>query len=132
MITSARNRAPNLAPLRILRIVVSTVLFVATAFVAHAAESANTNRVLRTVADVRKLSPEQASQKLPVRLNGVITYWGPRWMCFFSDDTGGIFLKVNLPEKRDPSEPAFGDQVEVTGVTSPGDFAPLVDQIVFR
>jgi PAS domain S-box-containing protein len=91
-----------------------------------------TNRVLRTVAEVRKLSREQANQRLPVRLTGVITYWGPRWHCFFADETGGIYLKIEFPENRSPGEPAVGDLVEVTGVTSPGDFAPQVDEPVFR
>jgi PAS domain S-box-containing protein len=95
-------------------------------------ENANTNRVLRTVAEIRKLSREEATRKLPVRLNGVITYWGPRWMCFFNDDTGGIFINVLLAEKRDPSEPAAGDLVEVIGITGPGDFAPIVDAPVFK
>src|SRR5437868_525044 len=58
--------------------------------------AAETNRVLRTVAEVRNLPRAQAEQKLPVKLNGVITYWGPRWICFFSDETGGIFVNVQL------------------------------------
>ncbi|HEY6226773.1 MAG TPA: response regulator [Verrucomicrobiae bacterium] len=92
----------------------------------------NTNRVLRTVAEVRKLTREQAELKIPVRLNGVITYWGPRWLAFLSDETGGIYLRIQLPETRSASEPNVGDAVEVTGVTGPGDFAPLVEDPVFR
>jgi PAS domain S-box-containing protein len=95
-------------------------------------ESFNTNRVLHTVAEIRNLSREQAQLHLPVRLNGVITYWGPRWLCFFNDDTSGIFINIQLPEKRDPGEPAFGDAVEVTGITAPGDFAPIVDEASFK
>src|SRR5687767_952290 len=79
------------------------IFLIATPFVTAAADSisdTDTNRVLRTVAEVRKLTREQALLKLPVQLNGVITYWGPRWHCFFSDETGGIFLNVKLPEER--------------------------------
>src|SRR4051812_23528758 len=86
----------------------------------------NTNRVLRTVAAVRRLSRDEAKAAIPVQLRGVITYWGPRWHCFLNDETGGLFLAVKLSEKRDAKEPAVGDLVEVTGVTDPGDFAPIV------
>jgi PAS domain S-box-containing protein len=127
-----QNRAHTLAALRLLRFVVSTILFVDATPFSHSAETANTNRVLRTVAEVRKLTREQALQKLPVRLNGVITYWGPRWHCFLADETGGIFLNVKLPEQREANEPTFGDVVEVTGITGPGDFAPLVEEPVLK
>jgi hypothetical protein len=115
-----------------------TVLFALLCFVpgAFAASATNEivppNRVLRTVAEIRKLSRDQARLQIPVRLNGVITYWGPRWSCFFADDTGGIFLRIQLPENRAANEPSVGDQVEVTGVTAPGDFAPLVDDPLIR
>ncbi len=92
----------------------------------------DTSRPFRTVAEVRNLSREQALLKLPVRLSGVVTYWGPRWHCFIQDATGGIFIGVKMPEARDPDEPGFGDLVEVTGVTGPGDFAPIVDDPVIR
>jgi PAS domain S-box-containing protein len=94
--------------------------------------SAESSRELRTVAEVRKLTREQASLEIPVRLTGVITYWGPRWTAFVADETGGIYLHVELPEKRDSSEPSLGDFVEVVGVTGRGDFAPQVERPVLR
>lgn len=115
-----------------------TLLFALLCFVpgAFAASATNEimppNRVLRSVAEIRKLSRDQARLQIPVRLNGVITYWGPRWSCFFADETGGIFLHVQLPENRAANEPSVGDQVEVTGVTGPGDFAPMVEDPLIR
>src|ERR1043165_9793471 len=123
MISSVNNRAPTCAGLGVLRSILLALVVVFPSFAASpTATLVNTNRVLRTVAEIRKLSREEATQKIPVRLNGVITYWGPRWMAFFADETGGVFLNVQLPEARSASEPGPGDSVEVTGVTGPGDF----------
>src|SRR5688572_23025549 len=134
---SEKNRAHTHAALGEFRFLLWMLLFVGASLFTNAADSSPTNtistdRVLKTVDAVRKLSRDQTVQKIPVRLSGVITYWGPRWHCFLHDETGGIFLNVKLPEQRDPSEPTMGDLVEVTGVTGPGDFAPLVEEPVIR
>jgi signal transduction histidine kinase len=71
--------------------------------------------VLRTVAEVRRLSREAAELAQPVQIRGVITYTDPsHYLCFVQDSTAGIYLVV-----RDLQLSA-GDLVEVNGVTGPG------------
>lgn len=46
---------------------------------------------LRTAAEVRRLTPEQAEKGLPVRLRGVVTFHdGALFSRFVQDDTAGI------------------------------------------
>jgi PAS domain S-box-containing protein len=80
---------------------------------------------IRTVADVRRLTAEQAAQSLPVRLRGVVTFFDGRlYSQFFQDDTAGIYLFVSS------NTPALfmsvGQFVEIEGVTSRGEYAPIV------
>ena len=76
----------------------------------------------RTIAHIRALSPEQASLRHPVALDGVVSFTDPLWgLLFVRDATAGIF--VSLPE---PIPLAAGDAVRLEGVTGPGDFAPVV------
>jgi hypothetical protein len=76
---------------------------------------------LRTAAEVRALTPEQAGQRLPVRLQGVATYW-ETYSRFVQDQTAGIYL---LEGGELPSVTP-GQLVEIEGVTSPGEYAPIV------
>lgn len=97
------------------------------------ATTVDTTQPLRMVADIRNLSPEQARLHLPVHLTGVVCYWGPRWYCFFEDDSGGVYVSIQLPENHDPSnDPHPGDTVELTGQTAPGDFAPMVENPTWK
>lgn len=78
---------------------------------------------LRTAAAVRGLSVEQAQQGNPVRLRGVVTFFDETlYSRFIQDETAGIYLResTNTP----PLQP--GQLVEVEGVTSPGEYAPIV------
>jgi two-component system, sensor histidine kinase and response regulator len=76
--------------------------------------------VLTRVEEIRNLSPQAAAQGYRVRLRGVITYCDlPRMDLFMQDSTGGIYLEPG--ELKSPRRP--GEQVEVTGRVSPGDFA---------
>ncbi|HEU5070642.1 MAG TPA: PAS domain S-box protein [Verrucomicrobiae bacterium] len=79
--------------------------------------------VLRTAEAVRQLSPEQAGQHLPVRLRGVVTFNdGALYSRFIQDDTAGIYFQDygGMPDLK------AGQQVELVGVTSPGEYAPVV------
>ena len=80
---------------------------------------------LVTAAQVRSLSPDQAAQHLSVKLKGVVTFSDEDlYSRFVQDDTAGIyFLKMtnNMPALM------AGQMVEITGVTSPGEYAPVVD-----
>ncbi len=80
--------------------------------------------VLTTAAEVRALSPEQAAQRIPVHLQGVVTYYDQyRVDMFFQDATSGIYVEAKrLLSIRQ------GQSVDVTGVSDPGNYAPIVVQ----
>ena len=78
---------------------------------------------LRTAAQVRSLTPQQAGERLPVRLRGVVTFYDEGlYSRFIQDDTAGIYLREmsNMPALTP------GQVVEVDGVTSPGEYAPII------
>ena len=78
--------------------------------------------LLTQVKLVRQLSPEQAAHSVPVRLTGVVTdLSGWKNSFFFQDSTGGISI-----DRTDTADVHVGDQVEVTGTSNPGLFAPIV------
>jgi len=79
---------------------------------------------LRTAAQVRSLTPQQAAQGLPVRLKGVVTFCEEGLNSrFVQDDSAGIYfraLNTNMPALT------AGQMVEIEGVTSPGEYAPVI------
>lgn len=78
---------------------------------------------LRTVAEVRNLSPQQARGQLPVRLKAVVTFWdNDLYSRFVQDTTAGIYIgeNTNLPALKP------GQMVEIEGVTGPGEYAPII------
>jgi signal transduction histidine kinase/CheY-like chemotaxis protein len=81
--------------------------------------------------DVHSLTNKQARLSYPVDLKAVVDYYDPyvdkrRPPFFVSDLSGGIF--VALPGfPKVPFE--AGDVVEITGVSAPGDYAPIVQAI---
>src|SRR3974377_1073225 len=71
---------------------------------------------LTNAATVRGLTPEAAAQRLPVRLQGVVTcIFNPR-SCFVQDQSAGIYVGngVEVPAL------AAGDTVLIEGVSDPG------------
>jgi hypothetical protein len=76
--------------------------------------------------DVHKLTIEQAARNYPVHLTAVVTYYdpyvNPHQPAFFaSDSSGGIFVSM-------PAVPfQTGDLVEITGISAPGGYAPIVN-----
>jgi hypothetical protein len=78
--------------------------------------------VLTQVRQVRNLSPRQASQSVPVSIRGIVT-GVPGWRnsFFVQDATAGISV-----DRADHAEVRVGDRVQVTGVSNPGLFAPLI------
>lgn len=82
--------------------------------------------VLRTIAEITRLTPEQAKQGYPVELTGmVVTFSKPEIATLFiHDGKDGIF--VSRPLFAWDAGPVQGDRVEVTGVTAPGDFAACI------
>jgi signal transduction histidine kinase/ActR/RegA family two-component response regulator len=82
----------------------------------------NNSGALERVSQIRSLSTEQAARGLPVRLRAVVTYYDPVSLeLFVQDASGGIYVQ---------SEKALsierGQEIELTGITGPGDFAPEV------
>ncbi|EEF63042.1 sensor histidine kinase [Pedosphaera parvula] len=80
---------------------------------------------LHTVAAIRGLTMEQTRQKIPVRLHGVVTFFDENlYSRFIQDETVGIYLQ--FPLNVAPPMLVPGQLVEVTGVASPGEYAPVV------
>ena len=78
---------------------------------------------LRTAAEVRNLTVDEAQQHRPIRLRGVVTFFNEDLFShFLQDDTAGIYLSTttNLPPL------VQGQLVEVEGVSGGGEFAPVV------
>ena len=82
-----------------------------------------TPAILTQTAQIRALSPEEAGRRIPVRLRAVVTHYDPDWNdLFVLDATGGGYVAVD--RRLDIQQ---GELVEVTGVSGPGEFAPVVD-----
>ncbi len=81
--------------------------------------------VLTNVAQVRQLTSKEAARALPVKLKGVmLAEASPQNRAIIiADETGGLYLLANSglfsPFRR-------GDLLEVSGVSDPGQFAPIV------
>jgi signal transduction histidine kinase len=101
------------------------VVFALTTFT----DRAQTNWELNSVAEVRALTPEQAQRKIPVHLNGVVTFVSKDiYSCFVEDATTGIFVAIpTLPLDLWPTNLEPGQTVEIVGTTSPGEYAPVVN-----
>jgi hypothetical protein len=79
---------------------------------------------LTNAAQIRELAPDIAQKNLPVRLRGVVTYCdAPLSNLLLQDATAGIFVQIesNLSVTITP-----GQEIEIEGVSSKGDFAPIV------
>lgn len=80
---------------------------------------------LNTVAAVRGLSLEQSRENIPVHLRGVVTFFDESlYSHFIQDDTAGIYFRFPLNVAPPLLEP--GQTIELTGVSSPGEYAPVV------
>ena len=81
------------------------------------------DRILTTAAAVRSLSAVEAERHYPVKLKGVVTFYDETlYSRFVQDETAGIYLRElnSMP----PLLP--GQEVEVEGVTGPGEYAPVI------
>ena len=86
-------------------------------------------RVLTTAREAHSLSAAESGRGYPVHLVAVVTYYDsyidPRHVAMFvADATAGIY--VSIPKAADLKLHA-GTLVDITGVTVPGDFAPMVE-----
>jgi signal transduction histidine kinase/DNA-binding response OmpR family regulator len=85
-------------------------------------------RLLTTAREAHSLSAAESRRAYPVQLRAVVTYYDtyidPRHGALFvADGTGGIFISI----PKVPTLPLHaGTVIDVTGVSGPGDFAPIV------
>lgn len=94
------------------------------------AQTATSSNNLTNAQQVRELKPEEAGRKLPVRLHGVITYYDPPINNLFMEDaTAGIFV---LMDTNMGANLTAGLEIELDGVTAPGDFAPIINPTAIR
>jgi PAS domain S-box-containing protein len=100
----------------------TVLLMIGAGGVFGAEAGARAAEIITKAADVRGLNPEQAAQRLPVQVEGVVTFtFNPR-SCFVQDESAGIYVGngVESPPLR------VGDWVRVEGVTDPGDYTPII------
>ncbi|HWW03115.1 MAG TPA: PAS domain S-box protein [Candidatus Acidoferrum sp.] len=98
------------------------------ASIAGAGAAAPPPATLTNAASVRELTTDQAEQRLPVNLRGVVTFSFDTHSCFVQDDTAGIY--VGNGEQF--AALTAGDVVVVEGVSGPGDYAPIVKPVSVR
>ncbi|MGB7760783.1 MAG: response regulator [Bryobacteraceae bacterium] len=83
------------------------------------------NRIVTSVAEVHALSPEQAAGAIAVHVRATVTYINPETNTLFvQDQTGPTY--VNATRMIRQVKAKAGDLVDLTGVTAPGQFAPIV------
>jgi signal transduction histidine kinase/DNA-binding response OmpR family regulator len=86
-------------------------------------------RVLTTAREAHGISVAESRRGYPVHLRAVVTYYDPyidprHGALFVHDGTAGIFFSV----PKVPILPLHaGIVIDITGVSSPGDFAPMVE-----
>jgi signal transduction histidine kinase len=80
---------------------------------------------LQTAAEVRSLTSQQATERVPVHLRGVVTFFDENLFSrFIQDETAGIYLQ--FPAGVGPPLLLPGQTVEVFGAANPGEYAPVV------
>ena len=83
---------------------------------------------LRTAAAVRTMSSQEAARCLPVEVETVVTYYDHHLnFCYVRDATSGVFAGGRAQEGMLHA----GDRVRITGLTGPGNFAPIISQSYF-
>ncbi|MCS7089161.1 MAG: ATP-binding protein [Verrucomicrobiota bacterium] len=89
-------------------------------------EAHSAKGVLRTAAEVHRLSREEAARGIRVRLEGTVTCQLPEHQAVvIQDHTRGLYV-VDWSD-RGEGLPHVGDRVQVEGRTDPGLFAPMVN-----
>jgi signal transduction histidine kinase len=78
---------------------------------------------LTNAIDVLALPADRALSGIPVSVRGVVTAAMPDWegRFFVQDASAGVFVE-NISDQQ----PAPGDFVQVSGVSAPGGFAPII------
>ena len=80
---------------------------------------------LTSAVAVHALALEEARRQYPVALDGVITFYKPETQtAFFADSSSGIYVNVHKVGRLSVRS---GDRVLLSGISGPGDFAPVVE-----
>jgi signal transduction histidine kinase len=84
---------------------------------------ARANNTLTNASDVLALSAKEASLFVPIIVKGVVTAAETNWdgRFFVQDSSGGVFV-----DNAGNPPPATGDLVEVSGMSHPGGYAPVI------
>jgi signal transduction histidine kinase len=86
--------------------------------------------LLTRVDQVKRLTSDEAGKRYPVRVRGAVNlHYVSAQNLFFEDSTGGIY--VTLRGASVPIVPP-GTQIELEGVSDPGDFAPTIHEARMR
>ncbi len=79
-----------------------------------------------SIGSLRVLPPEKAREGLPVRVEGVVTYFDRVVrLLFISDGRDGIFVRLPAGHRLEFA-PSPGDRVLIEGVSEAGDFLPVI------
>lgn len=90
------------------------------------ADGTDASAPLTSIRQIRELTSEQARAGLPVEIKAVATYSAPGYATLFiHDGTMGMFVE-RKPGKSNADGPKAGDQLEITGITGEGLFAPVI------
>ncbi len=123
------NSAPGIRPHRLSPML--TLLCIAALIFAAASESAAAEPIT-SVSAIRALTPEQGLQRLPVSLDGVVTFYHREWGVLFIHD-GQDSICVGIGEDLRPATPYVrGARLHIEGVVGPGEFLPVVWPSVIR
>jgi len=90
-------------------------------------------RTLTTLREAHSLSAEEVRRGYPIHVRAIVTYYDynldPRRIGFFLQDaTGSIYAGVPKDTIWPGRQPYPDSLVDVTGISAPGDFAPILDQ----
>jgi diguanylate cyclase (GGDEF)-like protein len=88
-------------------------------------------RTITTLREAHSLSAEEASRGYPIHLRAVVSYLdlsidGKRGGAFLQDATGGIYVIVSDNTEWPKGPPTPGTLVDISGVSAPGEFAPII------
>ena len=78
---------------------------------------------IRSIDELKRLTVAEAVSRRRVSIRGVVTYFDPYWsLLFVQDRTAAVFVNTRgLNLRLRP-----GDLVDVSGVSGPGDYAPVI------
>jgi len=85
-------------------------------------------KVIDRISRIRLLPPTESAHGYPVHVRGIVTYSDPAAAdLFVQDASGGIY--IDQPKRTDLRR---GQIIDVTGITAPGDYAPVIEKPEIR